>query len=238
MTLMTDKRALMRQRIQERLDALKMKPRTASTKAGLGADAVRNILADRSKNPTIDTIVALAEILECSVDWLAGGGEPWVMQMPGLPVMVPDNEGAATLVVEGTVQAGAWLEYEAELTGDIETVPVRADKRFPTARQYALKVVGHSVNKLIEDGEYALCADFLDLDRDLAAKDIVVVLRKRGKDGIHETSIKQVEIRDGEHQLWPRSTDRRFQSPIELSAEEPDVSVQIIALVWGKFRRF
>jgi len=40
--------------------------------AGLQSNAIHNILSDRSKNPTIDTVLKIANILECSVDEMLG----------------------------------------------------------------------------------------------------------------------------------------------------------------------
>lgn len=60
-------------RIQERLEALNLKPATASKLAGLEQTAVRMILLGRSKNPRADTIEKLAQALECRVEWLLTG---------------------------------------------------------------------------------------------------------------------------------------------------------------------
>jgi transcriptional regulator with XRE-family HTH domain len=40
--------------------------------AGLQSNAIHNILSDRSKNPTIDTVLKIADILGCSIDEMLG----------------------------------------------------------------------------------------------------------------------------------------------------------------------
>jgi transcriptional regulator with XRE-family HTH domain len=59
-------------RIQGRLDALGLSARAASLQAGLGADGIRNILRGKSESPRGTTLVKLAEVLQCSVSYLAG----------------------------------------------------------------------------------------------------------------------------------------------------------------------
>lgn len=62
-------------RIEARLNSLGLSARAASIKAGLTADAIRNVLRERSKFPRGDTLRQLAGALDCSVDWLLTGTE-------------------------------------------------------------------------------------------------------------------------------------------------------------------
>lgn len=50
-------------------------PRGWSIKAGLKADAVRQIINGRSLSPRIDTLESLANVIGRSVDWLRGKGD-------------------------------------------------------------------------------------------------------------------------------------------------------------------
>lgn len=62
----------LQQRIRERLSALHLSANGASERAGLSRDAVRMILDGRSQSPRYDTMKRLAEVLECTPEWLAG----------------------------------------------------------------------------------------------------------------------------------------------------------------------
>ncbi|MDG3577151.1 helix-turn-helix transcriptional regulator [Rhizobium sp. YJ-22] len=59
-------------RIQERLKALNMNVTQAAVRSGLGKTAVRDIIAGKSKSPTVATLASLAETLQCTVSYLLG----------------------------------------------------------------------------------------------------------------------------------------------------------------------
>lgn len=65
-------RATLPTRIQERLKATGQTARGASLKAGLGPDAIRTILAGRSKSPRAENLAALARALDCDLSFLLG----------------------------------------------------------------------------------------------------------------------------------------------------------------------
>lgn len=63
-------------RINERLAAVGLRPRTASLRAGLGADAIRSIQRGKSQSPRIDTLAKLAPVLETTLEYLSTGTGP------------------------------------------------------------------------------------------------------------------------------------------------------------------
>ncbi len=63
-------------RITERLAAVGLKPRTASLRAGLGADAIRSILRGKSQYPRTDTLAKLAPVLGTTLEYLSTGQGP------------------------------------------------------------------------------------------------------------------------------------------------------------------
>lgn len=60
------------ERIQKRLKVVGLSPRGASIKAGLGPDGIRNILRGRTESPRGKTLTALADILQCDIEYLTG----------------------------------------------------------------------------------------------------------------------------------------------------------------------
>ncbi len=204
-----------------------MSMKAASIAAGLGETTLRDALK-RNRSMTIDNFIAVAETLEVSP------GDLLVEASRSI-----EYQAKRQLSVIGSSQAGAWLEFEEEeFVG--QYIPVEETSEFFSCRQYALLVKGTSINKIIPENDYALCVDFADLGREAKHNDVVVVQRTRGQDGIRETTIKQVvfdlEPENGSHiSLWPRSTDPKHQTPIELGALEDDTSVSIVSLVWGRF---
>lgn len=61
---------LLQKRLKEKMRAQGLSAHSLEQQAGLRASAVQNILSGRSKSPGIDTIAAIAKILECPIDAL------------------------------------------------------------------------------------------------------------------------------------------------------------------------
>lgn len=70
-------------RIQQRLDALGLKPNAASEKAGLERGYIKDLFAraraGKIRNPRADTLKKLSFAVECDIRWLATGqGSPTI----------------------------------------------------------------------------------------------------------------------------------------------------------------
>ena len=105
----------LKERIQFRLEALGKSARSASLDAGLGADAVRNVLRERSKYPRGDTLRDLANALDCSIDWLMTGRNAQARGHTTLP-KIPDGQMAGKAISEIDIRAGMGGGGEAPLT--------------------------------------------------------------------------------------------------------------------------
>lgn len=80
MAKMRDKSPVVNQglidRINQRLAAVGLRPRTASLRAGLGPDAIRSIQRGKSQYPRTDTLAKLAPVLKTTLEYLSTGGGP------------------------------------------------------------------------------------------------------------------------------------------------------------------
>ncbi|MEM1047475.1 MAG: helix-turn-helix domain-containing protein [Pseudomonadota bacterium] len=141
--------------------------------------------------------------------------------------------GAITTVpVIGEVAAGIWLEVDVFDEPRFEPVPAVLDDRYPAESQFALIVRGPSINKTAEDGAILLCVS-LDSGLTINDGDLVIVERTRAQGAMVETTAKFVRrLKDG-YELWPHSTDPRYQEPIFISEDgtDGDVSIGIKARV-------
>lgn len=171
-----------------------------------------------------------------------------------LPAMIAPTEGerlvwaaqrapeVSLLPIRERVQAGAWLQVDDSNQDQPPTHPVARDPRYPHAAQWLSEVVGDSVNRLnIIDGDLVHCVDAVDIGYYPRTGDIVVVERRRFGGHERELTIKQVEVGPEGIILWPRSTNARWSSPVEINAglrdgEEAEVLVR--ALVIASIRRF
>lgn len=61
---------VIKDRLLQKMEMANINARDLERKAGLSLTAVSNILNGRSKNPTIETIAAIAQTLDCSIDEL------------------------------------------------------------------------------------------------------------------------------------------------------------------------
>jgi transcriptional regulator with XRE-family HTH domain len=157
---------------------------------------------------------------------------------PTTTLSLPSVIGLRTVKVIGTAAAGLWKEVAitAEDYYGLEDIPVVENPRYAGREQYALLVEGNSVNRVILDGDYAICVSWAELGVAPATGQYVHVERSRG--GLQEVTIKKILVANGTVQLWPDSTDARFQSPVELNGTEEDTEVTIRGLVIGSYRRF
>jgi transcriptional regulator with XRE-family HTH domain len=146
------------------------------------------------------------------------------------------------LPIRDPVQAGAWLTVDDYRQDEPATYPAARDPRFPHASQWLAPVRGDSVNKLnIVDGDLVHLVDAIDAGYYPRTGDVVEVERLRFGGQERELTLKQIEVTAEGVLLWPRSTNPRWQSPIEFQADTrpgEEIEVRIRALVLASIRRF
>lgn len=213
-----------KQRLTELMELRGTNMRAVSVKAGLGATAVRDMLK-RDRMPAVDSFAAVADALECSLDWLVSGQG----QSPlDTDTLIPKDIHAPPVV--GEVQAGVWREPGLFEDEDIPTLPMVMDPSYRSIPQYAWRVVGNSMNRVAEHGSYVVGVRYIDLGRSPETGELAVIQRQRGPTA--EYTLKRVVRRGREIALEPESTDPRFQEPIWLkSAAEAGEEVEATHLV-------
>lgn len=144
--------------------------------------------------------------------------------------VVPIKDG---MIVKGEVRAGSWLEIDAEDYREPEYIPFSRDMAYARATQYALLVVGNSMNKVAQAGQYVIVADWPETGLELRDGDLVVVRRDRSM--TYEVTLKRARKNGNGWELWPESTDPQWQKPIQL--DDKDVEVSIVGKVIGKYER-
>jgi len=174
-----------------------------------------------------------ARVLGITPEWLLYGDN--ASQSPQSPAEIE----MSSVPVVGTVQAGVWLEVDGFHgdAGDEERLPVVPNPRYARFKQWAVKVVGDSVNKRIDDGAFAHCVD-MECGKSPKDGDLVVVERFRDDGGLVETTIKEVRINGVSVELWPCSTNPAHTGPISLGDGEETTSARIKGFVIGSYREF
>lgn len=139
------------------------------------------------------------------------------------------------MAVLGEVQAGVWRETEVADTLRYPPLPIFPDPLYSSKAQFALRVRGESMNKVVRDGVYIVCVSWAELGRDPKENDLVVVERRRA--GLIETTMKRIKIVSGKTTLMPDSDDPKWQAPLHLESGVDGEEAAIIALVVGKYER-
>lgn len=170
-----------------------------------------------------------ARKFKVSLEWLlTGRGD-----IPAGSTVLPYESELEGLPLLGNIQAGAWVEaVEAPEGAGVEMVQVVRDPRFPHARQYALKVVGDSMDLDYPDGSVVTCVSFADSGLALTEGMIVHVERHQAGGQLVETTLKQVQRRNGKIHLVPRSSNPRHRA-FAIDGESNDTEVICKGVVLG-----
>lgn len=177
-----------------------------SSAIGRDKDYVRDFIKGRKKTLKADELATILEILRPSID----------DELPTFYAPTGDE-----MEVAGVIQAGMWLEtYVNPYQDERETIPVARDPRFPEARQYALRIVGDSMDEEAPDGAYAVCVDFADSG--LEQKPGLIVHVERVRPDTSESTLKAIDFENGAFVLKPRSRNPAYKPiyPAQLKGEQ------------------
>jgi transcriptional regulator with XRE-family HTH domain len=215
--------------LQAAIDASGKSASAVALAAGLSITTVRDILRQKSKNPSVTTLSAISAVLDVPLRMLIVGEtvlEEKIFSAPG-----------GFLSVKYNVQAGAWFEYDnsSQVVGG--EYPVAENPKYAGHDQWLERVVGDSVNLVIPDGSLAHVVDAISIELEPADGQLVVVERTRDGGHIQERTIKEVRHTLNGIELWPRSTNPKFQTPITIAdGRSGESEVRIAGLVIGSYR--
>lgn len=132
------------QRIEKRMAALDLSPRAISIAAGLGPDAIRDLKRRPDVLPRLDSLSALAEVLQTTPEWLAFGVES----------LAPERHTMTPVPLVSWVAASSYAEAPDALAHeDHEIVPC---PDLPHGRYIALRVQGDSMDRIAPDKSIAI----------------------------------------------------------------------------------
>ena len=141
--------------------------------------------------------------------------------------------GQGSMPVKYRVQAGSWLEVDGQNDDIVTTIPFSRDPAYPASReQYAVQIVGDSMDRVFPDGSYAIvvAAD----GQEPVHNDLLVV--RRTMRGLVERTVKRYFVTPKGAELRPESHDARFK-PLPLEGDS-DTTIEVEAFVIGRYERF
>lgn len=132
--------------------------------------------------------------------------------------------------VMGEAAAGAWLDVDPLQSDPIDWLDFTPGATLLAHHTYALKVRGTSLNKIAPDGAILVCLDLDGAGITIREGDLVIVQQSR-EGGLREMTAKRVKRANGRYELWPESTDPKWQTPILLNEDDGGETVAVKAIV-------
>lgn len=210
-------------RIEHILEEKNISATAASKAAGLGESFIRD-LKRRGGSPTVENLEKLARVLDLSAHELLQSE------------IIPETEGGG-LPLLGEIQAGQFKDITLyDRDEERPRIAVGRDSRYPRARQYALAVIGDSMDELFPDGCYVTCVDFYDAGLELTSGAVYHVERTIAGTHLVETTLKEVRVDKNGFTLIPRSTNKRHK-PIPVKGNE-DTEFEVKGMVLGSWVPF
>lgn len=192
-----DNRAIL-SRIDAELARLGISESRAAAEAGLDNSAIRKMRKNPEALPSLRSIERLAKRFDCPPEWLAFD-------------VNRDSSSNGTIPMLGAVSGGIWREQESIDHDQAPPSPFRADPRWPSIRQFALKVEGESINRIARDGDIIAVVAVEALDAPLANDALVVVEESRDDGTLIRTTAKRLRRKGNLSELHADSDDPRWR---------------------------
>lgn len=212
--------------VSARLAELGRNPFEAARIGGLERSFVNDILIGRKRSVRGSNLVKLSKALDLTpADIILEAEGEQLVKTTACPTSVR---------VRGETAAGLWFEHDDLINEEPEPIPV-IPGRYSNLVQFAYRVSGPSMNKKrIHHGDYVICVPYFEARMQPETGDIVVVERRRGH--LIERSCKELQVIGDGYELWPRSTDARFQDPIRIknrkdNSADDGTEIEIVGLV-------
>ena len=183
-----------------------------------GAKSTIAMYENETRKPSMEVLIKLSEIFNCSIDYLLGKSD----------IKTPDLKDKLFLIpIVGKVAAGKPIFANENIEGYLPIDPLMYNLTSPNGF-FFLQIQGESMNKLIKNGSYALIKK-----QDYAENGDVIVAIVNGDD---EATVKRYkQLNEQFIMLEPVSEDSSFQ-PITIDLKSTKFS--IIGKVVGDFKRW
>lgn len=183
-----------------------------------GAKSTIAMYENETRKPSMEVLIKLSEIFNCSIDYLLGKSD----------IKNPDLKDKLFLIpIVGKVAAGQPIFANENIEGYLPIDPLMYNLTSPDGF-FFLQIQGESMNKLIKNGSFALIKK-----QDWAENGDVVVAIVNGDD---EATVKRYkQLNEQFVMLEPVSEDSTFQ-PITIDLKS--TKFFIIGKVVGDFKRW
>lgn len=194
------------ERIEKRLKIVGLSAMAASMKAGLSKDVIRNWKRDPDLMPTTRSLMALAPVLETTVNWLLYEIEEGEQSDESRAAVAPG------IRFGGIVEAGNFRRVNIfNQDAEFAIVPIQPNPHYPFEAQFAFKVEGESMNlEKIFPGMWVHAVEATSWSRihgEPNDGELVVVEVFRNDNQERELTVKMLRIFRDRIELQPRSSE-------------------------------
>jgi transcriptional regulator with XRE-family HTH domain len=230
----------LRDRLQDRLSARDISAQAASIQAGLGRDAVRNVLRGRSLGASMKTLSALAPVLGVTVEWLAGteGGALTHNTVANAgSYSVSERPTGQALQVRHEVGAGYWVPISERLHEPASGSLVLADPDFGAFNQWLERCVGDSGSEEYPNGSLVHVVDPAAIGNTPRQGDhCILEATSMGRNA--ERTIREAVMTEGGLVFRLRSGAARWvdAEPVTLGQDGTGVETRLVGLILGSYR--
>lgn len=183
-----------------------------------GAKSTVAMYENETRKPSMEVLIKLSEIFNCSIDYLLGKSDIKNPYLKDKLFLIP---------IVGKVAAGKPIFANENIEGYLPIDPLMYNLTSPNGF-FFLQIQGESMNKLIKNGSFALIKK-----QDYAENGDVIVAIVNGDD---EATVKRYkQLNEQFIMLEPVSEDSSFQ-PITIDLKSTKFS--IIGKVVGDFKRW
>lgn len=178
--------------------------------------------------------IAYGDAFGVQADWLLWGKGSAPEPVSVTPTRLASPPRVSRIPILGEVAAGYWREpVQTSYDEELPALQIGIEG-YQGIELYALQVVGPSMNLIFPEGRWVIVAPADDVG--LREDDVVVVRRSRS--GLFETTLKQIALLEDRIVLWPRSTHKDFQEPLFIEPQDHDQDApEIIGVVVADYGR-
>jgi SOS-response transcriptional repressor LexA len=177
---------------------------------------------------------------DATIDQIKGTGGA-VVELVGLE---PVQNNKSLIPIRGEVAAGVWKQVDELYQGveglnefaDLVTVP-----GYPEDQQFALRVVGHSLNLIAPEGSTLHCVSYINGGAwDVLEGELVIIQHTKFQGQMIENTAKRIRQGADGWELCPESNHPDFQKPLKVADfthDDCDDEIRVLAKVIGINRK-
>jgi transcriptional regulator with XRE-family HTH domain len=225
----------LKDRLRELLDLRSKTAKEVSLAAGLSATYVADILSGKSRNPQMTRLQAIAQALNCDLQYLLGQSDNITAE--------EGRRGIHPMPVLYIAETGAFRPMLATTrTSNIRSINADLNTSYPHAKHIGIDVRDNAMDRAgLADGMTAVCVDFASAKLTVESEKMYAIRRTIDGGKTFETIIRRAMVYSDRTEYKPESSSPDYNTiivPAGSQMDDQDGQVEPIAYVYGALRIF